>query len=94
MNEFQRSFFEYLAQIQQSCVEICMVQHKNNNEEIRRMLYDVTYHIITEIMEMMDGYSTFCEHKLDVINTVTNERLKENPLIELHDQTEEFLRSE
>lgn len=94
MNDFQRRFFEHLVQIQKSCVEICMIEHKNDDEETKRMLYDVTYHVITEMMEMIDGYSTFSEHKHDIINTVTKQQLKENPFIELHDKTEDFLRYE
>lgn len=94
MNEFQRKFFEYLAQIQKSCIEICMVEHKNNDEETKHMLYDVTYQVITEIMVMIDGYSSFGKDKYDIINTVTKECLKEDPFIELHDQIEGFLRCE
>ena len=37
------------------------------------------------IMELIDGYSSFCSDKFDIINTVTGERLKENPFVELHD---------
>lgn len=92
MNDLQRKFFEYLAQIQKSCVETCMAEHKNDDEETKQMLYDVTYNVITEIMEMIDGYSAFSEQKHDILNTVTEERLKESPFIELHDQTEDFLR--
>lgn len=92
MNDLQRKFFEHLAQIQKSCVEICMAEHKNDSKETKQMLYDVTYHVITEIMEMIDGCSSFSEHKHDIIDTVTEKRLKEEPFIELHDQTEDFLR--
>lgn len=94
MNEHQQKFFAYLFQIQISCVEICMIEHKNHDPEIERMLYDVTYHVITSIMEMIDGYSTFSPDKYDIINTVTGERLKENPFIELHDQTDGLLKYE
>ena len=94
MNEFQIKFFEYLAQIQKSCVENCMAEHQNHEEETQCILYDVTYQVITEILEMIDGYSKFSEHKHDLIDTVTKKRLKEDPFIELHDQTEDFLRYE
>lgn len=92
MNDLQRNFFEYLAQIQKSCVDICMAEHKNDSKETEQMLYEVTYNVITEIMEMIDGCSSFSECKHDIINTVTKEGLKENPFIQLHDQTETFLR--
>ena len=94
VNEFQKRFFEYLADIQESCVEICMIQHKCDDKVTESMLYDVTYEVITDIMEMIDGYSAFSKNKHDIVNTVTGERLKEEPFIELHDQTEAFLRYE
>lgn len=94
MNEMQQRFFEYLAGIQEDCVEICMIQHKCSDEHVKSMLYDVTYEVVTEIMEMIDGYSKYSRDKHDIINTVTGEHLKENPSIELHDQTEGFLRYE
>ncbi len=94
MNEMQQRFFEYLAGIQEDCVEICMIQHKCSDEYVRSMLYDVTYQVVTEIMELIDGYSKYSGDRHDIINTVTGERLKENPFIELHDQTEGFFRYE
>ncbi len=92
MKELQKRFFEHLAQIQKSCVEICLAEHKLHDEETERMLYDVTYAVITEIMEMIDGYSAFSEHKHDIVDMVTKAHLKEDPFIELHDQTEDHLR--
>ena len=92
MNEFQKKFFVYLASIQESCVETCMIQHKCDDKVTESMLYDVTYEVITDIMEMIDGYSAFSKNKHDIVNTVTGEHLKEEPFIELHDQTEVFLR--
>lgn len=94
MNETQQRFFEHLARIQETCVEICMLQHKCSDDHVRSMLYDVTYDVVTEIMELIDGYSRYSGDKHDIINTVTGEQLKENPSIELHDQTEGFLRYE
>lgn len=94
MNELQRRFFEYLAQMQESCVEICMMQHNCNDEKIKSMLYDATYEVITEIMELIDGYSSFSSDKHDIVNMVTGEHLKADPFIELHDQTEEMLKCE
>ena len=71
-----------------------MIQHKCSDEHVKRMLYDVTYEVITEIMGMIDGYSGYSGDKHDIVNTVTGEHLKDNPFIELHDQTEGFLRYE
>lgn len=92
MNELQKKFFEHLSKIQETCVEVCMIQHKCDDERTKSMLYDVTYEVITEIMVMVDGYSTFSSNQHDIIDTVTGKRLKENPFIELHDQTEGFLK--
>jgi len=94
MNKTQQDFFEYLAAIQYECVEICMCEHKCLDENVKKMLYDVTYNVITDIMVMIDGYSGYSGDKHDIVNTVTGEHLKESPFIELHDQTEGFLRYE
>lgn len=94
MNELQKRFFEYLAAVQETCVEVCMIQHKCDDEKTKSMLYDVTFETITAIMEMIDGYSAFSSNKHDIVNTVTGEHLKENPFIELHDQTAGFLKYE
>lgn len=94
MNELQKRFFEYLAAVQETCVEVCMIQHKCDDEKTKRMLYDVTFEVITAIMEMIDGYSAFSGNKHDIVNTVTGEHLKENPFIELHDQAAGFLKYE
>ena len=47
MNELQKCFFEHLADIQETCVEVCMVQHKCSDEQVRSMLYNVTYEVVT-----------------------------------------------
>lgn len=55
-------------------------------------MYDVTYEFAVDIMELIDGYSGYSSDKHDLINTVTGERLKGNPFIELHDQLEGILK--
>lgn len=35
MNETQQRFFEYLAGIQETCVETCMLQHKCSDGHVR-----------------------------------------------------------
>lgn len=94
VNEFQKRFFECLAEIQKTDVEVCMIQHGCDEPAVERMLYDVTYRVITDIMEMIDGYSGFSKNRHDIVDMVTGEHLKEEPRIELHDQTEDFLRYE
>ena len=94
MNELQKKFFEHLAGIQKANVDICMIQHKCDEPSVKSMLYDVTYRVITDIMEVIDGYSAFSTHKHDIVNQVTGEHIKEQPFIELHDQTDDFLRNQ
>lgn len=93
MNDLQQKFFKYIAAIQENCVEICLTKHKKYfDNETRAMLYDVTYEFAVEMMEMLDGYSGYSSDRHDIINTVTGERLKENPFIELHDQLDEIMK--
>lgn len=85
MNDLQNKFVEYLTEFQKTSVEICMTKHKCDDERIRQMLNEATYDMTVSIMELIDGYSEYSSDKHDIINTVTGERLKENPFIELHD---------
>lgn len=91
MNALQKKFFEHLANIQKECVEICMAQYGVTDEKIKKMLYDITYENTARILETIDGGSDFSSDRYDIINTVTQERIKENPFIELHDQIETYL---
>lgn len=79
-------------------MEITLAEHKiterQQYEEMKSLLMDATYNIIVDIMTMIDGYSTFSEDKLDIINKRTKECLKENPFIELHDAVCEFIKYE
>lgn len=94
MNDMQKKFFKHIADIQETCVEICLSKHKKyNDNEARAMLYNITYEFAVEIMEMIDGYSEYSHDKHDIINTVTGEHLKENPSIELHDQLDGIMKS-
>lgn len=94
MNELQKRFFEHLATIQKECVESCMAQYGVTDKKIKRMLYDITYENTARILETIDGCSDFSCDRYDIINTVTQERIKENPFIELHDQIEMYLNSD
>ena len=85
MNDLQNKFVEYLVSFQESAVECCLAEHKCENLEVRKMLYEATYDMAVSIMELIDGYSNFSSEKLDIINTVTGNHLKEDPFVELHD---------
>lgn len=47
-----------------------------------------------DIMEMIDGYSSFTSDKMDIINTKTGKRLKTDPFIELHDDVCDYIKYE
>lgn len=97
-NEYQNRFLEYIADIQESCVEITLAEHKITDKqkygEMKSLMMEATFNVIVDIMEMIDGYSGFTEDKLDIINKKTGECLKENPFIELHDAVCEFVKYE
>ena len=61
---------------------------------IPTICFDVTHGMICDMMEMIDGYSSFTSDKLDIVNTKTGERLKQEPFIELHDAVCEFIKCE
>ena len=54
--------------------------------------YDIS--MIYDIMEMIDGYSSFTSDKMDIINTKTGQCLKTEPFIELHDAVCDFIKYE
>ena len=90
----KKKFFKHIADIQETCVEVCLIKHKKyDDNEAREMLYDITYKFAVEIMEMIDGYSEYSQDKHDIINTVTGEHLKEKPSIELHDQLDGIMKA-
>ena len=92
MNDMQKKFFEYLAVLQKSCVENCMAKHGISDKDTESLMYDVTYDVITKMLEMIDGYSDYSNDRHDIVNTATGERLKNDPFIELHDMTENYLK--
>ena len=94
MNDRQKRFFEYLSYLQENSVQKCMAEYELTDPKIESMMYDVTFETITAVLEMIDGYSDFSSNRLDIIDTVTGERLNENPTIELHDHNEDHLRYE
>lgn len=88
MNPAQRRFFQQLARIQEACVQRALACP--GREEDR--LCQVSYEMAAGILELIDGYSPFSSDRHDLVNTLTGERLKERPFLELHDHPEEFLR--
>lgn len=93
MNDKQKKFAKYLSDVQEQVVESCMAEHNCTNKETRKILYAATYDMAAGIMEAIDGYSSFSSDRHDIVNTVTGERLKENPFIELHDILEDYLKN-
>lgn len=97
-NEYQNQFFKHIANIQEEAVEFTLGEHKLYGHEqcdkIRELLYDATSFVLISFMEMIDGYSIFSEDKLDIINSRTFQKLKENPFIELHDAICDYIKLE
>lgn len=91
-NKFQHKFFKYISDIQDDEVQIALSKYKNG-DDIESLLLDVTYNVIVEIMTMIDGYYRDST-RLDVINTETGDKLKENPFIELHDSICDYIKYE
>ena len=89
LNEYQQLFFEHIANIQETAVEITLGEHKlyehEQCDEIRDLLYDATSNVLCDLMVLIDGYSAFSKDKMDIINSRTSQGLKEDPFIELHD---------
>ena len=97
-NDYQNSFLQFIAGLQERRVDITLGQHKLYDHEdyeiIRKLLFDATYGMIYDIMEMIDGYSPFTSDRLDIVNTTTGKSLKSDPFIELHDDVCDFIRYE
>lgn len=93
MNELQKRFFIHLADVQKECVETCMAEYGITDENIKNMLYDVTYENTSKILEILDGYSSFSSDRHDIVNTVTHEKINDDPCIELHDYAETYLKN-
>lgn len=89
LNDNQRRFFERLAWIQEDAVELAPVRYRTDSVE--ELLNEVTYDVLCEVMELIDGY-TDSELQLDLVDRRTGARLKECPHIELHDCLADFLK--
>ena len=92
MNETQKRFFAHLACIQEESVQTCLVRHHIADSATEAMLYEATSSVISDILTMIDGYSTYSKDRHDLVNMATGQGLKENPFLELHDQIEEYLK--
>ena len=91
LNCFQKDFMQAMALIQEKCVQVSLVKNCNA-ESLEDVLYDVTYDVIVEMMELIDGYEDVNIGKLSVVCEKTGENLKYNPHIELHDVVCEYLK--
>lgn len=90
LNEFQKEFMRTLADIQENCVQMALSQ--NDNRSLEDKYYDITSEIIIRIMENIDGYGNPNIGKLNVTCEKTDESLKDNPYIELHDVVCNYLK--
>lgn len=90
MNDFQKEFMQRLSVIQEKNVQSLFAKSKRD-KETENLLYDLSFELITDLLTLLDGYDSEFKYKLFVMNE-NGENLKENPLIELHDQCEDFLK--
>ena len=83
LNTFQREFMKMLATIQESCVltALCL----NYECSLEHKFYNITADVMIRIMELIDRYTNADIGRLKVICEKSNDSLKENPHIELHD---------
>ena len=91
LNNFQIQFMKEIADIQKCCV-INALYRKHNYTSKEEEIYSITSEVIYRIMELIDGYSNSDIGKLDIINEKTGERLKKNPIIELHDVIDDYIK--
>lgn len=96
LNGYQKKFFRYMGVIQDVAVQTAISKYGDlkTADEIEDLLYDVTYSVIMDLMVMIDGYSSFSNEKMELINQNSGVGLKENPFIELHDAICEFIKYE
>ncbi len=90
LNTFQREFMKILATIQESCVltALCL----NYECSLEHKFYNITADVMIRIMELIDGYTNADIGRLKVICEKSNDSLKENPHIELHDVICDYLK--
>lgn len=91
-NEFQHKFLKFISDVQDDEVQIALSKYKDG-DDIENLLLDVTYNVIVEIMTMIDGYCGD-NNKLEIIDTKTGVKLKEDPFIELHDSICDYIKYE
>ncbi|MFE3573090.1 hypothetical protein [Lysinibacillus sp. NPDC059133] len=90
LNPSQEMFFRALHEIQEDVVQVALCKCKCSCENIEKILYDVTYDTIFNIMELFDGY-TKDDLQLDIIEKDSKKSLKEN--IQLHDVCVDFIKA-
>lgn len=84
LNKFQIQFLKAISDIQEQCVSDALYG-KHDCLSKGKEMYAVTSEVIYRIMELLDGYGHLNAGKLDIVCEKTEERLKENPFVELHD---------
>ena len=91
MNEDQKKFFQHIGMLQESAVQIALSDYKEG-DDVENLLYDTTFGLIVELMTMIDGYGSFGDEKMDIVNRKTGVCMKESPFIELHDRVCEYIK--
>ena len=92
MNEFQKKFLQALAKIQHEIVQIGLTKYAQITDK-EKLLNNITYDTICEIMELIDGYNINFQDKIMLVDK-NNCDIRTNPQIELHDAIVDYLKTE
>ena len=90
MNDFQIKFMKHLSLMQERNVQKALSKY-SSVDNVEEILYETTFDLISDLLEMADGYDREFEYKIKILNEY-DENIKENPSIELHDKNEEYLK--
>lgn len=90
ISEIQKEFFETLSSIQETAIYTALAEY-DKNDCLEDLLYNATYEAITDICELLDGY-TSDKLQFDIIDKKSNQSLRTG--IELHDVCADYLKWE
>ena len=92
LNDFQKKFFQALAKIQHEVVQIGLIEYAQITDK-EKLFKNITYDVIYEIMELIDGYNDKFKDKIILVDKDFS-NIKENPKIQLHDAIVDHLKTE
>lgn len=90
MTAYQVKWFQHLRAIQEESVQAAIARYRGG-EAVEALLYAAAYEVLAHLMETLDGYTSFCGGRMDVVACQTGERLRGEEELELHDQLADYL---